>query len=274
MKKPCAIFTSDWHIWGRPPIWRSAEPDWFKAMDRSLRQIRRYQKLNEDLPVIMPGDIFDFYNPPPEVVNWLIRKMPKNVYAIPGQHDLQNHALDLIEKTGFWTLVEAGVVHFIPANKSEIVSTISGGPLLQIASKPWGCEELNELKKSNLAEIFVFIAHQYVFKDASTSYVGADKSANISCSKEQLKEVDVAVFGDNHIPFLGKVGKTKVVNCGTMIRRKIDERYYETGFVVLYDDLTLGKIPFDISKDNSLKFQFQKTRARSKINEPQNYWRN
>lgn len=258
MKKPICIFTSDWHIWGNPTLFRNAEEDWFSVMARPLRQIRRYQKLNGYIPVFVPGDIFDFYNARSEVVNWLIKQMPKNVWAIPGQHDLQNHNYDLLEKTSFWTLVEAQVLNFADPEQDWLLQpTMEGKTVIQLVTKPWKYTREAPVR-SSLADLTIYMAHQYIYAGRDTCYGEVDKSCHISNSKDFLKDVDVAVFGDNHIPFISKIGKTKVVNCGTMIRRKVDERSYETGFVVLYDDFSLEKIPFDTSKDQFSKITITK----------------
>ena len=64
-----------------------------------------------------------------------------------------------------------------------------------------------------------------------------------------LTSVDVAVFGDNHIPWQGKIKHTQIFNCGTLLRRKVDEREYGIGFGVLFDDFTVERIPFDVTND-------------------------
>lgn len=248
MKEAIAILTSDWHIWGTAPLYRADEPDWFKAMERPLRAIKRFQKQNGDIPVIIAGDIFDFYNPPPATVNWLMRKMPRNVYAIPGQHDLQNHKLDLIEKSGFWTLVEGGKITYLNPDFENTVEV--KGFEVKIVSKPWNYEPA--IPEKGDVDILLYVAHQYIYSNQQNCYIGADEKGDISKQQDFLNEVDVAVFGDNHIPFnytLKNSKKTKIVNCGTLLRRKVDERQNEIGFTVLYSDCSVEKILFDTDKD-------------------------
>lgn len=247
MKRAVAIFCSDWHIWGRPSLYRSVEPDWFAAMARPLRQIKRFQKLNGNPIVFVAGDIFDFYRPEPEVINWLIRNMPKNVWAIPGQHDLQNHVYDLIKKTGFWTLVEAGAINELTAEGIEFTLD-DEGKTMKAFGKAWGVEPPQNMGCGS-ADFIVYLAHQYIYDTDATKYTDAPKEMNVKKLKETLRGVDVACFGDNHIPFTCKVGKTQVINSGTLLRRKVDERNHEIGFSVLYDDGTVERELFDVSKD-------------------------
>lgn len=246
MKKPIAILTADWHIWGTSPLFRAAEEDWFSAMRRPLRQIRRFQKKNNDIPILIAGDIFDRYNPPPETVNWLMKNMPPNCYAIPGQHDLQNHNLELIEKTGFQTLVEGGKLQALNAWEDAIIDIDDFE--LQIAAKPW--EQEREIpKKEDGVDCLLYLAHQYVYCGQGTHYQGVTSDHDIKKLKEILNEVDIAVFGDNHIPWESTLKKTKIFNCGTLLRRKVDEREYRTGFGVLFDNKTVERIFFDTEDD-------------------------
>ncbi len=79
-----AIFVSDIHLSAKPPALRHLEPNWFEAMARPIREMRRLaEKL--DVPVICGGDIFDFWNPPAELISFAIQELPK-LYAVPGQH--------------------------------------------------------------------------------------------------------------------------------------------------------------------------------------------
>lgn len=242
------ILTSDWHIWGTAPLFRSEEQDWFKAMERYLREIKRFQRKNGDIPVIIAGDVFDHYNPSPIVINWLLERIPNNVYAIPGQHDLQNHSLELIKKTAFWTLVVSGRISYLEPEATNLIKI--GDKTVNIISKPWNYEV--QKPEQCDADIQIYVAHQYIYSNQKTCYIDAPEENNIDKQVDFLNFVDVAVFGDNHIPFtyqLDNDRKTKVVNCGTLIRRKVDERSTDCGFYVLYDDLSIEKELFDLSKD-------------------------
>lgn len=246
MTRPVAIFTSDWHIWPTAPLYRAVETDWFQVMSRPIKEIKRFQRKNDGIPVFIAGDIFDYYNPAPEIINWLMKNLPQNCYAIPGQHDLQNHSLDLLTKTAFWTLVQSKKINYLDPAETHIIQ--SNDIRIQVESKPWKAEVARPTKLKDI-DCLVYIAHQYIYAGQKTHYQGAPTTADINRQKSFLEEVDVAVFGDNHIPFQYKVGNTQILNCGTMIRRKVDERHYPVGYFVLYDDLTVERKEFDTRKD-------------------------
>ena len=45
--KVIAILSADWHLSHHPPVWRSAEPDWYAAMQRPLEEVSTKQKQRE-----------------------------------------------------------------------------------------------------------------------------------------------------------------------------------------------------------------------------------
>lgn len=255
MNKACAIFTSDWHIWHYPPVFRSEEENWYKAMARPFFEIKKYQKeqknlwwkedVEYDIPVLVAGDIFDHYNPIPQAINFVLERIPENCFGVPGQHDLENHVLENIEKTAFWTLVKVGKIRMINQGDFLLVPEAN----LEIYFSPWG-GDIENIKPKPSPFKKVLVMHKYVWFDEKTRYGGTQKpSGQLSGLMEQLQKFDVAVFGDNHIPFRCKIGNCQVVNCGTLLKRKRDERDYKTGFCSLMENGEIEFHPFDTSKD-------------------------
>lgn len=198
-----ALFVSDIHLSAKPPALRSLEPDWYEAMARPIREMRRLaEKL--DVPIVCGGDVFDHWNPPAELITFAIQELPK-MYAVPGQHDLSNHSYEDIERTGYWTLVEAGVIHHLEPSSPYRVRD------LELYGFPWGfpitpCERFdNDYTR-------IAVIHAYCW-EGQHKYMHAPDSGNVKNFK--LSGYDVAVFGDNHINWV--VGR--VINCGGFMRR-------------------------------------------------------
>lgn len=247
MPNPIAIATADWHIWSKKPVWRSIEPDWFEAMKRPLSELKKIQEENGNIPVLIGGDIFDHSNPPPEAINFLLENMPENVIAVPGQHDLENHVLENIKKTAFWTLKKAGKINY-SSSKNILIDSVAK---LVIYFASWGAD-LSKIEKVKADPNFkhILLCHKYVWFDDTTKYGGQEKpEGKLIGLRKFLQQFDFAVFGDNHIPFRKKIGKCQVINCGTLIRRKLDERDYNTGCTILYDDGSISFQEFDTTKD-------------------------
>lgn len=254
MKRAIAIFTSDWHWWPIAPVFRSVEKDWIEAQSRPLKQIKQFQEENKcpdgkTIPVVFAGDMFDHYNPCPAAINALLAAIPSGVVGIPGQHDLEHHVLENIEKTGFYTLVQAGAV-YMPDIFAQPVQTI--GDKCNFYFCPWGVG-FEDIEPLDNGKFNILVAHKYVWFGDNTRYGGGDApGGKLSGMRLILQKFDYAVFGDNHIPFTAQVGKCQVVNCGTMNRRKQDERTNETGFAVLYEDGELEFIPFNHDQDKTI----------------------
>lgn len=243
-EKVIGICCSDMHLSLKPPIWRSAEEDWLEAQKRPLLEIEELST-EYDCPVFCAGDIFNWWDSQPELINFALNYLPSRIYVIPGQHDLPLHNIKDIYKSAFWTLVMAGKVQY--DNAFNQPRAIDGQTLL------YDFEFGKEIKplKFNSELLDVCMAHQYNWI-RGYEYPGAPRAGKLGKNRNELKEYDVVIFGDNHKGFLTKIGKTTVFNCGTIIRRHIDERKYRPQVGLL---LNTGEIKIhylDISKDKYL----------------------
>lgn len=255
---PVALFIADIHLSLRPPVWRSAEPDWLEAMSRYLSELRKLQhnlishSPIYDVPIFCAGDIFDKWfgaHHSSELVNFALREIPK-MYAIPGQHDLPLHRYEDIKKSAFWTLVESDKIKLLQPDE---ISTFfyNEDNRLFVYSYPFGFDiEKPEKIGVNNQGLNVCIAHQYVHMPGH-SYEGAPSSANIQNIKN-LCCYDIAVFGDNHKGFDCVVGNTKVWNCGSFMRRHSNEVDYAPRVGILYSDGNIVSHYLDTSHDKYL----------------------
>lgn len=217
-KDAIAVCVADLHLSLLPPACR-ADKDWLKTQAFYLKQLRVFA---EDLPILCAGDIFDRWNPPPELITFALRELPDGMLCVPGQHDLPNHRLDQVYRSGYGVLVEAGKI-------KNISSSVLVPPSGNLAAYGFGWEEeLEPLSDSNTprnatkAIIHIALIHRYCWTEGK-GYPDAPESDLVSAYKKQLKGYDVAVFGDNHKHFIAQAGDCTVFNCGGFIRRKSDE---------------------------------------------------
>jgi hypothetical protein len=228
-----AVLCSDIHLSLKPPSLRADEPDWFEAMSRPLKEIRDLQKRFK-VPVICAGDIFDHWKSLPELINFAIQELP-TMYAVPGQHDLPNHSYEDIEKSAYWTLVEAGrVSHIEPGHPVEVGD-------LELHGFPWGFG-LKKPNSPNESLTKIAVVHQYVWTGTS-KYPAATKETHVSASNKY--GYDVSVFGDNHIGFI----KGSLCNCGGLMRRAVPDLYHKPFVGVLTADGVIKKHLIDTSND-------------------------
>lgn len=239
---PIAIFTADWHLSSHPPLSRQGEPDWFAAMNRAIGQVCDIKGQFDNIPIFFAGDLFDKPRPLPKLVNFAIDHVPY-MAGIPGQHDLPWHGMDRIDESGFGTLERTGRMTLIQGLNR--VSQKVKGAQLHVWGYPWG-HELTPCPGLSLEGFKIAIVHQYVWKEGF-GYPTADEKDLVSNQKDRYKGWDLVVYGDNHIPFEATVGKTQIFNCGSLMRRNVDQILYEPSVGVLLSDGTMERWYLDTS---------------------------
>jgi hypothetical protein len=194
------------------------------------------------VPVIVAGDVFDRWDAPPELVNFAIRTIP-HIYAIPGQHDLAYHRYEDIKRTAFWTLVEAGKITTLrPGNPIE-----KGG--IRIHGFPWGFPPTpNEDRGKRGVLLDLAVVHSYIWIDGS-GYPNAPEDKRLRTYAKGLRGYDVAVFGDNHKPFLSASDKRcTVVNAGGFMLRRSDDNHDPSAWLLKTNGI-VHRVRLDTSKD-------------------------
>jgi DNA repair exonuclease SbcCD nuclease subunit len=242
-RKIVAIACSDIHLSHNAPAARSAETDWYEAMSRPLWEIGVLAAKHE-VPVICTGDIFDRWNSPIQLVNWAVDNLPP-MTAIPGQHDLPYHSIEEIHKSAYYNLVQAKLVRGFASVMCGTDFAHSNGVMYHLF--PWG-KDVIPCPTTDNGYLNVAVIHSYIWT-GDCKYIGAPKEANKLAWMERLKGYDVALFGDNHKGFIAKAGDCTVVNCGTLMARRSDERDYKPFVVLLYSDGEVERHYLDISED-------------------------
>jgi len=243
-KDVVAIICSDIHLSHTPPIARSAEPDWYEAQGNVLSQLREIQEEHK-VPILCAGDVFDKYNPPPELINWAIDHLP-HMWSVAGQHDLPYHNYTQVHRSVYETMVKANIISMAWAWDTYYFSAESNHPEFSVAAFSWGQDIV--YTKSNDDDLQVCIAHKYVWTKGC-GYPGAPVGDLAGNMADQLKGFDTAIFGDNHRAFTTKAGDCVVRNCGCLIPRKQDERDLLIEVGLLLEDGSIETVTLDTSKD-------------------------
>jgi DNA repair exonuclease SbcCD nuclease subunit len=241
-----AILCSDIHLSLRPPAARTGEPDWLEAQKRVLDQLHQLQKEHDiPPPILCAGDVFHKWNSPVELVNWAFMNLPF-MSAIPGQHDLPYHSMDLIHRSAFQTLCYHQGEHGIDPVLWERPDEVWGFPGIHAQGFPWG-RKLTQAPESD--RIKVAVIHQYVWIPGH-SYPGAPESSQVHNLFKDGMGWDVIVCGDNHKGFLTKTKTgTVIFNCGGLQRRQTDEVDYHPHVGLLHADGKVRLHFLDISQD-------------------------
>lgn len=242
---------ADFHIQATAPIARCVE-DWYEVQRRALVEIQYVLTRLGGIPLLVAGDIFDRWNPRPEVVNFALKYLPK-CYAIPGNHDLPYHDYEQIKKSAYWTLVEAGkIVDIKPGPSERIVMPVRGDMdlMLHVYGVPHGSQPTRTVLHKDKAYLHIALVHEYVWKTGH-SFPGAGKEDHVSEKSKLLNQLgyDVGIFGDNHKGFLSTLHRMSVINCGTLVSRNTDEREYRPRLGLIHADGSITPYYLDISLD-------------------------
>jgi len=245
-KKIVAIACSDLHLTWKPPVARSEEPDWLAAQARGLLEIGKLAEKHE-CPILCAGDVFDRWNAPVSLVNWALSNIPRGMdfVAIPGQHDLPNHRMEDIERSAYWTL--AKTEHLI--HLGDVTWNSFTTKDIYVQGFGWG-QKLEPCTDTG-TRLKIALVHEYIWIDTYTSYPGAPDENRLDCSGggKKYRGWDVVVYGDNHKGFLSERNCTKVLNCGTFMRRKTDEVNYKPCVGLIYNTGLVERHFLDCSQD-------------------------
>jgi len=245
-----AVVASDLHLSHTPPVYRSPEPDWYATQLGYLRQVRKLC-VDYECPFVVAGDLFDKWNSPPELINWTIKnlKMPRGVYAVPGQHDLPHHRYEDVRKSAYWTLVEAGVIEDLTRETIKMVYHPMSNAILNLHGFPWGSEPepLLDVDMQNFSGIHLAVVHDYCWAEGHT-YPNADQSKNWKKHKDNFCGFHALAFGDNHKGFV----QGRLVNCGGFTCRNSDEFNYKPAVYLLDRNAKFHTISLNIEEDFTL----------------------
>lgn len=238
-----AILTADLHLTSKIPI--SRIDDYFQAQANKLRFLWELSMENNNCPILCAGDVFDHWKASPWLCSWAYRHLPKNMIAIPGNHDLPMHSMEEYDKSALFLLEIVGGLTVLK-NESilipgdiEIVGLSFGGYESSMIGSYFGKD----------AHRKILLIHEMVWP-GSKKPVWAPNSYTVKdIFFEAEGEVDLIVSGDNHQAFTAEMDGCLLVNPGSMLRRTADQADF-TPVCYLYfaDDNTVESVFYPIEK--------------------------
>ncbi len=237
-----AVCCSDIHLSLKPPIARSKEKSWLGCLAYGLLQINELCQKHK-APLIIAGDIFDRWNMPAELINWAIDQFPQPTYAVPGNHDLPMHQEDLIHRSAYSTLVQAGSIRQLSYKGPRAIGTHAD---IFVYATPFDGEVPKKLDCNGL---HICVIHQYLWVPGC-AYNGATQDSRLSKWARKFRDFDVVIVGDNHAAFDRTLKSgTHVINCGTVFRRKSTEALYKPRVGLIYSNGDVAEHRLDCSQD-------------------------
>jgi len=219
-----------------------------KKLSWAVNLLRCGNLVRAGAPLIIAGDVFDHWKPSPLllkeviiIINSLKQEYP--VVVVAGQHDLPQHNLDLLSKTGLAVLEKACEIH-----------VLTGGARFQtdrlaIYGWSWGDELPTAnvvVSKPSQATIGVYHFPTW-YKDCP---YGPVKIPDAVQRLRQLPPFDLTVVGDNHIPFTVYSKDDRVLlSPGSMCRMSADQQKYIPKAWLYFRYSGLKSIPIPIVAD-------------------------
>lgn len=200
--EPIAILTADWHLREDTPTCRT--DDFWKAQWNKVGQIKSLAE-KHNCKIIHAGDLFHHWKPSPLLLSWCIDIIPI-MYVLPGNHDLPNHNLDLLGRSGLWTLHSANKIITVLGDLGKITELTLYG----------------ELKENKIG-----LTHQLI------NHPHSDETARKLLEKN---DYDLIVSGDNHTSFTDSFDGKLLVNPGSLTRQSADQVNHQPSIYLLYEN--------------------------------------
>ena len=207
--KPTAILTADIHIREDAPLCRT--DDFWETQIRKILFLKQQQEKYK-CPVFIAGDIFDHWKPSPFLLGWVLENLPDSIIAIPGQHDLPQHSIDMINKSGIFVLAAAGKIQVLLEGQSIIINSDT-----EIYGFPFGSKlDIAEDKRAKHKTHRVAMCHELTWKD-KMPYPGCT-NRNASSFLRKMSGFSLVLVGDNHQTFTHEENNRILVSPGSFMR--------------------------------------------------------
>jgi hypothetical protein len=251
VRRADAILCADIHLSPHAPRCR-AEDEWVPAVLKKLEAIRDLQALHGGIPTLCAGDVTDkwFLEKGDQWFVTRVMQFMKGWIAVPGQHDLPQHSLELYDKSWLATLEEAGCIY---VSKEHYDYFINNTHYMQAFS--WGREpeaysprELRAGTRTKPGTLIqdpkkIALIHRMVYQ-GKPPYPGADKDGGTAKALlRKMKGFDLIVSGDNHETFVEELNGRLLVNPGSMMRTSAKQEDHEPCVFLWYaEDNTVERV--------------------------------
>ncbi len=231
VNKPTIIFCSDLHFReDTPTCWTG---DFQKEQWDSIDYISKLQQ-RWNIPVVSAGDILHVWKSSPWLLSMIMKHIPAKFFSCIGQHDLPQHSLSLLDKSGFGTLRESGYIKTAEDWDLDI----------DIHFCHWGEEPKIDLDKRR-KHILVWHHLTYLTKP----FPGAEGGMAEGLLRK-YSMYDLICTGDCHQSFTVEYQGRRLVNPGNLTRQTADQADFQPRVALWYsEDNSIEWVNLPIQKD-------------------------
>jgi len=231
------ICCADLHFTDKTPPNRV--DNYFETQCQKLHFILHHTEIN-NAALLVAGDIFDSAKAPYKVTKRImniIQKYNVPIYITFGQHDLNYHKKGL-ENTPLGTLSTLENITILQNDK-----TVNVGGITIIGA---GWNEEPEI------EADILITHQMITHKGPL-FPGQKDYSTARRTLKKYPWAKVIVSGDNHEAFVLRMKKQKLINCGSMMRKRKDQMWYFPCIWLLdTDNWLIEEIEIDIQASSDV----------------------
>lgn len=227
------IITADWHLRNDKPRCR-LDLDWIKSQKRILYFIRDLMDTYQ-AQLLISGDIFHKSRVPSIIESMFLsifNNYIKELFIIPGQHDMPEHNLSNLELSSFNVLLSAGYSY---PNNSKIDYVFFG-------------EDKPQLHNNEN----ILLIHETVVEVGSTLERVAKNTITASVLLDKYPNYKYIIAGDIHRGFIHKSRDQRYVIVPGCINRQASDFIDYSPHVILLDTDTEELIIIDIPDDVSM----------------------
>lgn len=227
IKTPSLILCSDFHLREDTPTCFTGDfqKEQWDAVDFISDLQYKYT-----VPVIIAGDIFHVWKSSPWLISMAIEHFPKEVYVIAGQHDLPQHNMGLINKSGLYTLI-----------KAKCVTLLNG--------VHWG----QEVPTEPFYELPAFENREFLIWHHLTYLTKPFPGAEGGMAEGILRKYPMystIITGDCHQSFTIEYQGRRLVNPGNLTRQTADQADFQPRVALWFsEDNSIEWVNLPIQKD-------------------------
>ncbi len=268
-RSPSCILTSDWHIRPDQPVART--DDYIKALFGKLLFIFVEAK-TYGCPILLAGDLghrAGVRNWPFWLLHWCLINFPEvEIIAIPGQHDLPNHSLELINESAVGVLYEGKAITLY---SNIIECNILRNFYLTVFPFGKSLSTTNSIKRPNIA-----MTHQMVL-EGKPLWPGQKAPKAMELLKK-YPQYDLILSGDNHNAFTAEYEGRHLVNPGSLMRSNADQVDHKPRIYLWYaetNEIECVYIPIEadvLSREHIKKNKQREDRYQSFVIQAKESW--
>ena len=234
------LVTGDWHLrFNRPRL--RIDKSYFQIQLDKISEILNIANKYECSYILQPGDFFDNIETSDFVkaqyIYLLLKIHSIKILCVAGQHDMKHHSKK-IEKTPLAVMKAAGVLDILEPDCLPYTSSAHGCHFYGASWK----QEIPKVK--NKDKFNILLIHRMIVDNKLWAQQENCVYANHMIRRTNF---DLIVSGDNHKSFIIQRGDKTIINCGSLMRTRIDQMDHKP-VVYVYDtqDRSIEKIYLNI----------------------------